>query len=167
LFDASFFVSVGSNDPDPVALVRRSGMVRAQHSPPRIEPHLGQVSENSIEAPAGEEWRVLHEHVVRSYLANDSGHLAPESGLLAVESGAGSSAGDVLAREATRDEIHRSTPGSAAKSSNVVPDRERWEVAVPLPGEEDASAVRVDLNGADRPPSEEVPCEESATSSGK
>ena len=46
---------VGQN-PDPVPPVRSAGMVRAQHSPPRIIPHLGQVSENSSKPPKSEHW---------------------------------------------------------------------------------------------------------------
>jgi len=74
-------VGVASHDPGAVTLVGSAGMVRANDSPLRIEPHLGQVSEYKSKPPplSNEVWRVLHEDVARSYFANDPGHLHPEA----------------------------------------------------------------------------------------
>ena len=47
---------VGSHNPDPVSTVRCAGMSSSQHSPSRIKPHLGQVSENSMKPPRSEHW---------------------------------------------------------------------------------------------------------------
>ena len=53
-------------------------MPRSEHTPLRIEPHLGQVSEYTPEPPRSEHWAVLHEDVAGSYLVNDARHIAPE-----------------------------------------------------------------------------------------
>jgi hypothetical protein len=39
-------VGVGSHNPDSVPLVRRSHVGRSQHTPSRIEPHFGKVTED-------------------------------------------------------------------------------------------------------------------------
>jgi len=70
---------MAAHDPDPIPLVRCADVVRAQNSPFRSEPHLGQVSEYGSESPSSKNWAVLHECVAGSNLANDAGHLFPES----------------------------------------------------------------------------------------
>lgn len=56
-----------------------AGMVRSEHSPFRIVPQRGQVPENNVKSPRSEYWAVLHEHVARSYLANDPRHVFPHA----------------------------------------------------------------------------------------
>lgn len=75
-------------------------MVRAKHSPFRIEPHRGQVSENGSESARSEHWAVLHEDEAWLYFANDPSELAPKPGALAFNACAFSGGADVLAREA-------------------------------------------------------------------
>jgi hypothetical protein len=72
-------VGVGQlpDDPDSLPDVRSSGIVRSEHSPFRIEPHRGQVTEDDVKPSKSEHWRVLHEHESGSYFANDSRHLSP------------------------------------------------------------------------------------------
>jgi hypothetical protein len=65
---------VGSNDPDSIALVRRADIGSSEHAPSRIEPHRGQIPENTSESARSEDWAVLHEDVLRSYLTDDPGH---------------------------------------------------------------------------------------------
>jgi hypothetical protein len=69
-------VGVGHN-PDPLAFVRSSGGVCSQHTPARIKPQRGQVSENASKPASSERWGVFHEHVSRSYLANDASKFRP------------------------------------------------------------------------------------------
>jgi hypothetical protein len=80
---------VGHN-PDPLSKVRRSDIGSTKHSPSRIKPHLGQVSENSSKSPRSENWRVFHERERRLYFTNDPGHFQPQSASLSVESVAAS-----------------------------------------------------------------------------
>jgi hypothetical protein len=72
-------VGVGQlpDDPDPRPDVGSSGVVRSEHSPFRIEPHRGQVTEDDVKPSKSEHWRVLHEHESGSNFANDSRHLSP------------------------------------------------------------------------------------------
>ena len=74
---AASSVGVGHN-PRPLSEVRSSGLLRAVHAPLRIEPHRGQIPENSVEPPSIEHCGVLHEDVAWSHFANDAGHLEPE-----------------------------------------------------------------------------------------
>ena len=138
--------------------------VRSEHPPFRIEPHLGQVSENGSKPPRSESWRVLHERESRSYLTNDPCHLAPQAAALAVESFPGSGEADVLAREASRNHINNSAPRQSVKGANVIPNREGREKSVILSGGKYARGVGREFNGADGSPSEQFAAENSATS---
>jgi hypothetical protein len=57
---------VGSNDPEAGALVRSSNIGRAKHSPFRIEPLVGQVSENGVESESKVSCDVLQDDVAGS-----------------------------------------------------------------------------------------------------
>ena len=98
---------VGHN-PDPLASVRRSNIVRSQHTPPRIIPQRGKVTEDHGKSSGNKERAVFHEDVARSYLTDDSRHLAPEAAVLAVDPGTFARAADVgaqLREPATNDEF--------------------------------------------------------------
>jgi hypothetical protein len=64
---------------DPITAVRGADGGSWDAIPARIVPARGQVSENLSEPSRSESWRVFHEDVARSYLANHSSHLSPES----------------------------------------------------------------------------------------
>jgi len=145
----------------------RSGVCRSQHSPPRIEPHRGQVSENPAKPPRSEHWRVLHEDESRSYFTNDSGHLAPEAGAFAVDACALAGAADVLTGEPACDDVDSTPPRSPVEGAHVVPDGEAGEVSVSLAGEEDASAVGIKFDSADGTMAEEEVCEDASTGPGE
>lgn len=156
-------VSVG-NDPDALAFVRRAGVASAQHSPSRIIPQRGQITEHGSKPPKSESWAVLHEHESRSHFAHDSPHFSPESRSLAVEPIAGSGWANVLAREAARHDIHQTAPWSSVEGSHIVPDGEWFEASIVLSGEEHAACVCVDFDSADRAPPEELAPEYAASS---
>jgi hypothetical protein len=136
----------------------------SQHSPSRIIPHFGQVSENSSKPARSEHWRVFHEDVAGCHFANDPGHFHPHSRSLSVDSSAFSGATDVLAGKAARNHVNTSSPRLSVKGANVVPDRERRENAVILSGGKNASGVWFPFDGADCSPSKEFPAKYSATS---
>jgi hypothetical protein len=135
----------------------------SQHTPSRIEPQRGQVSENGSKPPSNESWGVFHEDVARSNLANDPSKLTPEprSGPSDPCPFAGNA--DVLAWETTRDDIHTSSPGLPVEGTHVVPDREGLQAAVVLAGLEHLAGVVVGLNGADGSPSQQVASENAAS----
>jgi hypothetical protein len=142
-------------------------MVRAQHTPLRIETQRGQVPENSTEPPNSEHWGVLHEDVTGSYLANDTSEFRPESGLLPVDAGAFAGAGDVLAGEAAGDDVDVAAPLVPVEGPDVVPDGELGQASVALSGEEYVSSVGINLNSADGAPSKEEPSQDAASASGE
>jgi hypothetical protein len=158
------FVPVNREDPDPVALMGSSGMVRPDDSPSRIEPQRGQVSEYDSEPPRSEHWRIFHEDESRSYFANDAGHFHPEPRSLSFEPGALSGGADILAGKAPRNHVNKSAPWLAVKGANVIPDRERLQLPVILSGHKYACGVSVDLNGTDGAPSEQLAAEYASTS---
>ena len=108
-------------------------MGRSKRSPLRIEPHLGQVSENSTKPPRSENWRVFHERVAGSYFVNDPCHFAPESASLSVKSRAASGCADVLARESARNNINNSAPRASVKLRDICKDWKPWKTTVFLP----------------------------------
>jgi hypothetical protein len=73
------------HQPTSVPLVWRTHVNRSQHSPFRIVPHLGQVSENTTKPPKSEGGRVFHKREGWSYFTDDSGHFHPQSASLTVK----------------------------------------------------------------------------------
>jgi len=142
---------------DPITAVRGADGGSWDAIPSRIVPARGQVSENLSEPSRRESWRVFHEDVARSYLANHSRHLSPEPGAepeIHPESAA--SHADVLAGEAAGDDVDVASPGSCVKSLNVIPDGEALEPPVSLSGEENGASVAIKLNSADGAPAKDA-----------
>jgi len=157
---------VGSN-PEPFPPVRGTNIVRAQHAPLRIEPRFGQVPENRSKVAApNKPWYVLQQRVPRSHFANDPDGFGPHIPLV-VNSPLSPGNGERLAREARSDDIHDSTPRPPVEIANVRPDRERIEMAVFLPREQDSLPVGVMLDRADGSPSKQLRPEQPATSACK
>jgi hypothetical protein len=154
---------VGSN-PQAFAVVRRANVGSSQHTPSRIEPERGHVTEDASKSASNESWGVLHEDVARSNLANDASELGPEAGAFSVDTCALAGDADVLAGKAARNHVNNSSPRSSVKGANVIPNRERREKAVILSGDKYACGVGVEFDGADGSPSEQVAAENAATS---
>jgi hypothetical protein len=168
----ALFRMVGDN-PYSVAVVRGrnnsvsrldGGIVCAQHSPSRIIPQRGQVPENNAEPPRSENWRVFHERVSRSNLANDAGHFSPQSGALSGDSGAFAGCADVLARESSRNHVNNASPWPSVKGANIIPNREGRQKSVILSGDKYACCVGVSFDGAHGSPVEQVAAEYASTS---
>ena len=150
--------------PDPVSLVRGSCVVRSHNSPSCREPQRGKVSEDQAKSSSYKHRAVLHPDVSGLNLTDNARHLAPKPGSGSSDPGSLASGADVLARESARHDVNSASPWASVKGANVIPDRERREASVVLPCDENAAGVVVVLNGADAPPSEEVPAEYAATS---
>ena len=142
----------------------RTGVACPQHSPPRIVPQRGQVSEYTSKPPSSEHWAVLHEDVAWSYFANDAGHLSPHAGAGAVNACSLSGGADVLTREASRHHVNTASPRSSVKRSHVIPDRKRGQASVVLTGNENTRGVGVPLDGTYSAPSEEMTSEQATPS---
>jgi hypothetical protein len=102
-----------------------------------------------------------------SYFANDPGHLHPQPAALSVEAAPASCSRDVLAREASGDDIDVSAPRSPVEGPNVVPHGEAWEVSVALPGEEHGASEGIKFDSADGNVPESEVGEDSAACSGE
>jgi hypothetical protein len=138
--------------------------VCAQTTPPRIIPQLGQVSENSSKPARSEHWGVFHERESRSYFANDARHVLPHSASLSINPRATAGAANVLARETSRNHVNNASPRLAVKGCHVIPNGERFQVAVVLSRHKNACCVAVPFDGANCSPAEEFAAEYSATS---
>lgn len=139
-------------------------MDSAQHSPSRIIPQLGQVSENTSKPSRSEHWRVLHEDEARSNFTDDSGHLHPHPASLALDSGSLAGGADVLTGKPARNHVNNPPPRSSVKGANVIPNRERRENAFILPAAQNSSGVGFPLDSADGAPLKELSPEYAATS---
>ena len=157
-------VRVGSNNPQPLSLMGSAAGVRAQHSPRRIKPQRGQVTEDDLQPSANKSWGVLHEDVSRLHLANDPRHLSPEPAALAVDTCAFARDGYVLAGKPARNHVNNASPGSPIKGADVIPYGEGREAAVVLARAEDGLRVGVALDGADAAPAEQVSTKDAAAS---
>lgn len=81
-----------------------------------IETETGKVSEDEGESASNSEGRdVFKEHEVGSYVANNSRDVRPEPAII-VNPAAGAGRAPRLAGEASRDEIHATTPASAVEA---------------------------------------------------
>jgi hypothetical protein len=157
-------LGVGSENPDSFAEVVKAGFGRSVHSPLRIEPERGQVSENDSKPSRSECWAVFHEDVSWSHLANDSGHLAPEAAARAIDADALSRRGDVLTGKPSRNHVNNASPWPPVESSHVRPNWEWPEKSIGLPLRENGCAVGITFNRADGPPAQQVSAENSSTS---
>jgi hypothetical protein len=123
---------VGAGNPNSLAFHWSTAMSCAQHSPFRIIPHFGHVSENVSKPPNSESWRVFHEDESRSHFANDSRHFLPESASVAIDACGFAADCNVLTWESAGDDVHSSAPWSAVEGAYVIPDWEAWQDSVPL-----------------------------------
>jgi hypothetical protein len=155
---------IDSDNPDPLAKMGRSDIGSSQHSPSRIKPQRGQVSENHSESSSSEHWRVFHKRITGSYFTDDSRHLQPEPAAFSGNSDSLSGCADVLTGKPARYHVNTAAPWSAVKGAYVIPYRERREKSVILPGEQYARSVGVPLNGTDCSPAKQVSAKYSATS---
>lgn len=146
---ASFAVAVGQ-DEEPPSPLGRSDISRREQIPLRIEPEVGQVSEDVSESPSNESWNVLQEDEARSRIANDPGDGRPYPPIV-FEPSASAGVGPGLAGEPRSDEIHRSTPRSAVEGLEVVPDRSRIQGLVLHPRHEDGRGEGFPLDVAHSP----------------
>jgi hypothetical protein len=142
----------------------KSTGVCADNSPPRIKPHLGNISKHSTESANNNRWAVFHEHESRSNFANDSGHFGPEAAFFAVDAPAFAGNRYVGARKSARNHVNNSSPRLSVKGSHVIPDGKRFQASVVLSRHKNAGGVGVVFDGTDGVPPKEFAPEYSATS---
>jgi hypothetical protein len=155
---------VGSKNPDSFSAVGRPGIASPQHTPFRIEPHRGQVSENPSKPSTSEQWGVFHEDEAGSNLANDPSKFRPQPRAFPFDSCPSTGAADVLAGKAARYDINNSSPRSPVKTTHVRPNWESFEDSIVLSLRQNLCGVGITLNGADGSPSEDLAPENTSTS---
>ena len=116
--------------------MRRTDIVRSEHTPLRIEPERGKVPEHGVKSQGKVAWDVLEEDQRRGDLVDDPSDVRPEVARVGF-SGAVAGDGERLARVARRDEIHDSAPRAAVEGREIVPDRRAIQGRVFHPGHED------------------------------
>gem|GEM_PF-2477638 len=95
------------NDEDSITEVIGANGCRWNAIPFRIIPARGQVSEYNVQPSRKQRCDVLHDDEAWSKLANDPGKFSPQAGTFAFNSGSLSCIANVLAGEASADEIDR------------------------------------------------------------
>jgi len=146
-----------------VPFVGSSGVFRSQHSPSRIIPHRGKITEDHGKSSGNKERAVFHKNETRSNLTDDARHVRPQTGLLSGNSRSLSGCADVLARKSSADDIDCSAPLSPIKGAHVIPDWESVKTSVRLSGKQDASGVGIKLDSADGAPSKQSPSQDSTS----
>jgi hypothetical protein len=138
------------NNPHPIPPVRGAHGRSRYAVPLRVIPARGQVPEYAAHdcssVRAKHPWYVLHES--GSHLANDPPEVGPKITLVG---GPSALAGEAvwLARDATKDEIHKSMPGSPVKGLEVIPDGSGAQPPILHALSQQPLAVGVSLNVAD------------------
>jgi hypothetical protein len=102
--------------------VGRTDFESAEQIPFRIEPEVGQISEDEVDTSSHKAPNVLQEHEIWSHRANDLGDVGPKPSLV-VGSLFDASGAPRLARESRSDEIHESSKLLAWEGCEIVPDR--------------------------------------------
>jgi hypothetical protein len=149
-------LGVGHNE-QPVTHMWGTQRACGKHTPLRIKPEPGQVSENGVSPPNKESCDVLHEDVTGSNLANEPSKLKPQTGALTSQSGAESSLGDVLTGEASTEDVNgrdlrRRDGADVSVLGDVRPvlreDFDRVFVTFHLPADAHSCALQAQLEAA-------------------
>lgn len=131
---------------DPFPELRGASIGRREHAPLRIEPHLGQVSENCSKPSSNKEARhVLQEDESRSHVANDAGDVRPDPPLV-VEAPSLARRAPRLAGEAGGDHPDTTEQRGVQVGEVSAPDRSRCQGLVLHPRQEDGRRVGFPLN---------------------
>jgi hypothetical protein len=136
----SIVAGVG-HDPDSVASVRRTNGARWYAMPLRVIPDLGQGPENNVQPSTKQRCHVLQDDDAGSNHASGSNHFPEESRTGSGKSGACTGKGDVLAGEASADNV-----GIGILRSRHVTDVH----GIGKPERENARGVGVKLGHSDR-----------------
>jgi hypothetical protein len=127
--------------------VRGAHLGRSQTTPLRIEPERGKVGKDIGQPKRNVSSDVLEEPEARPGLVEDSSHVRPQVPLVFCSTSFTGEA-ERLARVATCNQIHRSTPCSSVERSQVRPDRSLIQRLVFHPGHENGRGEGVPLDVA-------------------
>ena len=140
-------------DEHPLPPMGGANVRRRAHRPLRIEPEVGQVTDDASEGPPVIDGKkpshVLQEDVARSHVANDADDLRPEPTLV-FHAAPGAGCAGWLAREACNDAIHRSTEGGSGELPDVAhPERRTSHAERFMRASQNRGAKRFPLDHAD------------------
>jgi hypothetical protein len=111
------------NNPDPVPVMGRANVGRWYAIPLRIVPERGQATEDDVKPAREQGLNIFHDDELGSKLANKSKVFEPEAAPFSVETGAFTGCADVLAREASADDVHGNSicpEATCGEASDVV-----------------------------------------------
>jgi hypothetical protein len=138
-------------------------MMRSQHSPARIIPQVGKITEDHGKTSGNKQRAVFHKHETRSNLTNNSCHVRPQTGLRSGDSSSLSGCADVLAGESAADDIDCAPPSMSVKCPHVIPDWEAAKTSVSLASKQDSARIGINLDSADGAPSKQSPSQDAAS----
>lgn len=98
-------VGVGSNDPDPISLVRRADVRGSEMMPFDIEPEAGKIGQHWTQATSSQPWHVFGDDNGRFRFIDDAREVRPEPALV-VESALFSGEAEWLAWEAAANNVN-------------------------------------------------------------
>lgn len=120
---------------------------RGEHTPLRMEPARGKVSQDGSEPQGKVPWDILKDHESGSALVNDPVDVRPEVPGV-VDARALPCNGEWLAGVSPSDDIHSATPCSSVEGAEVRPDRAAIQGRFFHPAHEDGCSVGVPLDVA-------------------
>lgn len=149
--------------------MRRSDIVRSQHTPFRIVPAFGKVTQDGIEISRGKKpWDVLKECVAGSYLANDAECIGPHVAVVICTSTfTGNGEGLAQSREPRSDAIHNATKRGSVESPDISEYRGIVVDAVDNPLSDNFSTVFVIFHVSNYPMSQKYRGKHPAPGSGE
>ena len=122
-----------------------SNCTRREHTPLRIEPEEGNVTQNSSKTCSNNPWDVLQDEVARSHFSDNPTDVGPDPSLV-VSTELLTGHAERLAREARSDDVNASTPRCAVKGADIVPDRSVIQPRLRHPRHENGRRVAIPFN---------------------
>lgn len=124
-FPSSFATGVG-NKPDPISPVGSANGGSGNTVPLRIIPERSEAPEHLVQSARAKGWDVFDDDPARARFLDDAEVFEPQAGTLSAEAGATAGDADVLAGEASADEVGNNSicaQSLAGDGSNVVINR--------------------------------------------
>jgi len=137
------------NHPHSGTLVKGTEMPSSQHTPSNVIPQAVKALDDGAEATGTQERTVFREDKRRPNRLNAAQILKPQTATASGKSCTFTRCADVLAGEASCDDVDVVGEGSGIESGDVVPDGEGVEVPVALSLEQDVSGVGREFNCGD------------------
>jgi hypothetical protein len=139
------FPAGDGQEPETLPLVWGANCTRREHTPLRIEPEEGKVTQNSSKTSSNNPWDVFQHDESRSHLSDNPADVGPYPSIV-VSTELLTGDAERLAREARSDDVNASTPRCAVKGAHIVPDRSVIQLRRRHPRHENGRRVAIPFN---------------------